>query len=255
VESSSLIFIDENEMDRLNCESPFYHMCVEIFQECQNKTDKLINKKSIDNPNKNHKLLYHFINQFSATLPIWTRIKWEKDRILTLEEHTTRLDSYQVNFKDSKLDIEDFLSHLCSEAKDKAENESMIFKYNNNRVKETSSYQKSMKSIMISLLDDNNNRLKIDDENKTHQSNDEANLEEEVDQELHQFKHDYICEKRLQSNCSTINNEIRIERKIEIVKLKYGLELSLDDLNSLFDTPNSNVIILYCILFKPKCIF
>ena len=56
-------------------------MCEKLFEKCKQDVEKseredrfVMRRELSKNPRQGHKLLYHFINQFSATLPLWTRI-------------------------------------------------------------------------------------------------------------------------------------------------------------------------------------
>lgn len=70
--------LDEFRLNNLNGKSMFYKMCESIFEKCKDDVEKceadLDPLELVRNPRQGHQLLYYFIHQFSASLPLWTNI-------------------------------------------------------------------------------------------------------------------------------------------------------------------------------------
>ena len=68
----------EFKLNNLNNKSVFHKMCEMIFQKCKYDIEKceadLEPNELARNPRQGHQLLYYFIHQFSASLPLWTNI-------------------------------------------------------------------------------------------------------------------------------------------------------------------------------------
>lgn len=68
----------EFKLNNLNRQSMFYKMCELIFEKCKDDIEKceanLDQSELARNPRQGHQLLYYFIHQFSASLPLWTNI-------------------------------------------------------------------------------------------------------------------------------------------------------------------------------------
>lgn len=74
--------LEECKLKSLNKSSMFYAMCEKIFEKCKTDVERCeaeeLAGNSLDqvskNPRQGHQLLYHFVHQFSATIPLWTKI-------------------------------------------------------------------------------------------------------------------------------------------------------------------------------------
>ena len=76
--SKKNIQIEEFKLKCLNKTSMFHKMCEKLFEKCKYEIKKCeaekLNSKMARNPRQGQQLLYYFVNQFSASLPLWTKI-------------------------------------------------------------------------------------------------------------------------------------------------------------------------------------
>ncbi len=71
---------EDSKLDKINKSSLFYKMCEKIFEKCKLNIE-LCEKSDLEkgntpsmNPKHSPKLLFYFVHQCSATLPLWTRL-------------------------------------------------------------------------------------------------------------------------------------------------------------------------------------
>ena len=68
------------QLDKLNETSVFFKMCEHLFEKSRLDIEKCELEEQVssfslaDNPKRNHDLIYNFVRQFSATLPLWTKV-------------------------------------------------------------------------------------------------------------------------------------------------------------------------------------
>lgn len=70
--------IEEFKLKCLNKTSMFYKMCEKLFEKCKFEIEKCdaekVKSKMARNPRQGQQLLYYFVHQFSASLPLWSKI-------------------------------------------------------------------------------------------------------------------------------------------------------------------------------------
>lgn len=113
--------IFERTLDNINNQSLFYKMCEKLFEKCKYDVDECEKNQiseSQNNPRMSHSLLYNFIRQFSASLPLWTRLLLNTNTPLTLkmqQERFNLLQSVLAPDNEEKDSLDVFIKRLFEE--------------------------------------------------------------------------------------------------------------------------------------------
>jgi hypothetical protein len=234
------------ELDKLNETSIFYKMCDYLFEKCKLNIDKCqAEVKNLNkNPRKCHDLLFHFLNQFSSTLHLWTKCLVKNNFPITSTIHTDRFQSILASQNDKKENLHLFIKKIYQS------NESIIQNYSdyfsNNEPK-----RKPIVSSINNIILTRNFRNEFSAKPKCFKRRNSTSRNDLIRIDTKKKKRTVAN----QSNKDDYNddddydeNEIIIERECEIKNGEnLGIELSKSDLDSL-DTSNSlnaNVNIIF----------
>ncbi len=260
--------INECKLSSLNRSSMFYVMCEKIFEKCKFDIDRFEREEvtCAKNPRQGHQLLYHFIQEFSATLPLWTKINTSTDEVsaherpLTLHAQTERFRLMHSQFtleyeEKEKETLDTFIKRLSEETKQ-----------DDCEISEVLCFYEPAKTVFSQLVN-------------VGESNISCEIESEMQSEFENTKqktnrHDLIRVGSIQNfpvaskartnkiqlkrkssktdneneddewrknATASYNEEIVIEREHERLGNDFGFELSNEDLESLDSSPNSNV--------------
>jgi hypothetical protein len=121
---------EDNHLDKLNEESVFYRMCEKLFEKCKVSVDACEREESKKgpalsaNPRQGLKLLFYFVQQFSFTLPLWTKLMCPGENRdfhlpISLDLHRERLSKLEsmasVNEAGDKESLDSFIKRLHAE--------------------------------------------------------------------------------------------------------------------------------------------
>lgn len=241
--------IEDIKLDKLNEKSPFYLMCEKLFEKCKKEVDECEKKERSNSLSKNPRigrvLLYYFIRQFSATMPLWTKImvpEVSKDSHcdqtipnfpLTLKSHNDRFRmlSYSIASNgDEKDTIDSFIKRLYEENCRLVE---QILEDDIQTTKDIENVANSTQSSLESLVSDKLNYHNISSGLKMNLTNkqnsylilDQACSDEDLD----------ICRKKiLKKNKSSnlMNDNVKIcKKKNELIRKKINKNVKTKNTN------------------------
>lgn len=275
--------IEETKLNNLNKESLFFGFCEKLFEMCKLECEKCEKEEfgKAKNPRMGHKLLYHFLNQFSATIPIWTKISLNENKLpLNLSLHNKRFEHLKSNLVQQKEGVDLFLRKLEEFDKFVLEENIKIYGFEDlnqkNQIEKVSSLACLIESDNSSKLEVNLNesqQIKLKTKKTKNElikpkqnsikklkilnSNDILEQVGQINSNVTCFN--LVClnenvniEFNLNNENENEEREIVIERQKHIIANEFGLELTKDDLETLDNSPNSTILEFYLKLLEEK---
>lgn len=245
------------KLNKLNESSVFYKMCEKLYEKCKQDIDLCeYNEAALNlskNPRKSHHLLYHFVKQFSATLPLWSKLFVQSKLFpMTSAAHVDRFKSL-LNEQDSRKDSVDLFIRKLHD-----DNEKLIDLYSrdlnrfvNFRKKQTKS--SALDDLISSSESGSEDEQPDESDSSTCSVSSSPSIENKTTTDLIRLD---TKRKRKSSDYSAKTNaeetEIIIERESLISD---NLELNKSDLDSLDETSsslNSKIIEFYLKMLQIK---
>ncbi len=261
--------LDECKLDSLNRGSLFYVLCEKIFEKCKSDIDHCEREEATGpkNPRQGHQLLYHFVQEFSATLPLWTKISisnseaLKHERPLTLHDQGERFRLLHSEFnldyeQKEKETLDTFIKRLSEETH--SDDFEIISEAICNYEPVKSVFSQLVNSRESNLSSEVDNDIQLDS-GKIKQKNNKNDLlrvgsiqgcpvtsrtrnsKIQVKKKGLKNQNDNQDDEWRRNSVGNCNEEIVIEREHERIENDFGFELSNQDLESLDNSPNSNV--------------
>ena len=111
-----LLQLEDERLDKLNQNSIFFKLCEKLFIKIKILVDQCEKEEMAKNPRASHELLFYFLRQFSATLPLWMNknVLFESCLPTTLKLHTERFIKLKYN-NEQKQSVYTFIKRIYEE--------------------------------------------------------------------------------------------------------------------------------------------
>lgn len=252
--------VEKIQLDKLNEQSIFFKLCEKLFEKCKSDVERSefeeLNLNLVKNPRKCHNLLYHFVRQFSASLPLWTKLlvpNTVNNSVFPMIS-TAHLDRFKqiINDQDpAKESLDLFIKKINSE------NQKIIENYLNfSKNDEIFNKKKSPKSSLSDLIASSQLNYSEDEEEILNEQNEYLSSQKII----RSFSNDLIradtkkptrnARKSIESIQSKSNEEtvIIIERECESLA-HFEHELTKEDLEYLDQTDTLSLKVTFIFIF------
>lgn len=222
--------LEELKLSKLNNESVFYKMCELLFEKCKfdiencEKEEENTRSNLPKNPRMGHKLLFHFINEFSSTIPLWTKLATSKSPHLplTIQLHNERFDKIRSLLAppdEEKDSVDIFIKKLEQEDQPLIEENVKIYGLNTTEL--ISNRKSRYQSCLLSLI--------IDEASKDDSNDDDENFE--IDSDEIEFDFDSKNSKNKNDMLYVSNSNLSAKKiktnKNELIKPKLNMSKRL----------------------------